>query len=78
MPSPTCIETIHGTVRCLKPNLRIKASPLNIIYILCVPSMAQLLSSRENSLIIQRVQVPDVRILKAHSKLQAGSSLCME
>ena len=40
--------------------------PRHCINILCVPSMAQLLSSRENSLIIQRVQVPNVHSIDAH------------
>jgi len=34
--------------------------------LLCVPSMARLLSSREISLIIQRVQVPCVHCIDAH------------
>ena len=49
-----------------KTKLQTYTSPQADTNILCVPSMAQLLSSREFSLIIQRVQVPCVHSIDAH------------
>jgi hypothetical protein len=53
----------------MKTKRKIHTEPANSRKTLCVPSTARSLSRRENSLIILRVQVPDVRILKAHDKL---------
>ena len=49
-----------------KTKLQIYTEPQAGINTLCVPSMAQLVSSREISLIIQRVQVPYAHSIDAH------------
>ena len=48
--------------------VKFKLLARNDVYMVCVPSMAQLLSSREISLIIQRVQVHCVHSIDAHQQ----------